>query len=246
MTTLESVEGGSLDVKGTCQLSFTIKGLEFTHTFVVADRINRCALLGDDFLNSHKVRIYFDLGLIRIRGTYISLINDKHINSVCRINNSITLSPGSSHIVKAKVHKGCGLDINQAYMVSPLPEGCINDQPGVEVSEAVVSLNNSKKFPVEITNCTNRYIRLQKGCIVGKIEEISSNSINAMNFGNKSNNSKQTNSSPKLSHKEICEQIHTESAYRNLVERLVFKNLDVFAFAEKDIVLTKLLKMNIE
>jgi hypothetical protein len=35
--------------------------------------------------------MYFDLGLIRIQNTYVPLIADKHINSICRLNRRITL-----------------------------------------------------------------------------------------------------------------------------------------------------------
>ena len=45
---------------------------------------------------------------------------------------------------------------------------------------------------------------------------------------------------------EIKSQIHTEGNHRKLVEELVFKNLDVFAFKDSQVLASDLLKMKID
>lgn len=52
--------------------------------------------------------------------------------------------------------------------------------------------------------------------------------------------------SQKPSRKEILGQIHTEEEHRSVVEDLVMRNIDCFAFSEKDIVPSDLVTMNIE
>ena len=45
---------------------------------------------------------------------------------------------------------------------------------------------------------------------------------------------------------EIKSQIHTEENHRKLVEELVFKNLDVFAFKDSQVLASDLVKMKID
>ena len=63
---LESVDGTALSLKGKVEIKFEMKSLKLAHTFFVVDGINRNILLGDDWLTSNGVRMYFDLGCIDI------------------------------------------------------------------------------------------------------------------------------------------------------------------------------------
>ena len=42
-------------------------------TFVVVNDMNRNVILGRDWLKENGVRIYFDLGLLRINNVYVKL-----------------------------------------------------------------------------------------------------------------------------------------------------------------------------
>ena len=63
---LQSVNGGLLDFKGLVELDISIGGAPFKQNFYVVSTMNRNVILGRDFLTTHGVRLYYDLGYLRI------------------------------------------------------------------------------------------------------------------------------------------------------------------------------------
>lgn len=63
---LQSVNGGSLSVIGSTEISFYIGNQRLTHKFIVATGINKNVILGKDWLTKFGVRLYFDLKRLRI------------------------------------------------------------------------------------------------------------------------------------------------------------------------------------
>ena len=63
---LQSVNGESLDVKGSIELNVELGGAKYIQKFYVVTNINRNVILGRDFLTIYGVRLYFDLGYLRI------------------------------------------------------------------------------------------------------------------------------------------------------------------------------------
>ena len=87
---LQSVSGQALKIDGCVNLTFLVKGLTLKHTFVVVNDMNRNLILGRDWLKQNGVRMYFDLGLLRIDKTYVQLQEDIHISSVVRLRNKLS------------------------------------------------------------------------------------------------------------------------------------------------------------
>ena len=58
---LQSVNGGALDVAGCVDVAFKIGGTEIRQVVYVVPNINRNLILGRDTLFKIRARIYFDL-----------------------------------------------------------------------------------------------------------------------------------------------------------------------------------------
>ena len=76
---LQTASGESLSIIGQTTISFTMNGLPITQKFFVTDGLNRNFILGRDWLKEHRVRLYIDLGMLRICRTYVKLEEDIHI-----------------------------------------------------------------------------------------------------------------------------------------------------------------------
>jgi len=70
---IQSVNSWALSVEGYIDLPFTLEKQSLTQIFYIVDGINRNMILGRDFLKQNGVRIYFDLGYLRIGKTYVRL-----------------------------------------------------------------------------------------------------------------------------------------------------------------------------
>ena len=90
---LQAANGESLKVLGSTNLTFTVNGLTMRETFCVKDGLNRNFILGMDWLKDNGVRIYFDLGMLRIGKTYVKLQEDCHISSILRLKKKTTIKP---------------------------------------------------------------------------------------------------------------------------------------------------------
>ena len=63
---LKSVNDSQLQIEGCTQIEFKIGGLTMSHEFHVVKDINRSFILGRDWLVQNGVRLYYDLGSLRI------------------------------------------------------------------------------------------------------------------------------------------------------------------------------------
>lgn len=87
---LQSVNGGSLEIEGKVDLTFQIGGLTMSHPFYVVQGMNRNFILGRDWLIQNGVRIYYDLGTMKINDVYVPLQEDyTHFLCItrCKINS---------------------------------------------------------------------------------------------------------------------------------------------------------------
>ena len=48
----------------------------------------------------------------------------------------------------------------------------ISNEPGLMLTNAVVEVSRNQRFPIEIINNTNKMFKLNRGCVIGKIEPI--------------------------------------------------------------------------
>ena len=79
---LQSVNGQPLKVDGLITLKFKIGSNYCTHPFYVVPTMSRNVILGRDFLINNGVRLYYDLGALRIGKQFVPLDEDIHISSL--------------------------------------------------------------------------------------------------------------------------------------------------------------------
>ena len=118
-----------------------MNGLTMSQKFYVTDGLNRNFILGRDWLKQNGIRMYFDLGMLRIGRTYVKFEEDCHIASILRLNRKIIIKPQSAMICHVRLNQGFQLPNSKVIEFTPLNE-CINDEPGLHIRE---SINTSKK-----------------------------------------------------------------------------------------------------
>ena len=169
---LQSVNGGVLDVKGCAEISFEIKGEKLKHVFYVVGNMNRNLILGRDWMTQNGVRLYFDLGCLRVGKTYAPLEEDIHIASIVRLTSRIVVTPQTSKICWTRARNNVAFPTSKIYQISPLDRGHIASEPGLMVTNSVGKLNGRRKIPVFIVNNTNKTFRLNRGSVVGRISAV--------------------------------------------------------------------------
>ena len=139
-----------------------MNGLTMSQKFYVTDGLNRNFILGRDWLKQNGIRMYFDLGMLRIGRMYVKFEEDCHIESILRLNRKIIIKPQSAKICHVRLNQGFQLPNSKVIEITPLNE-CINDEPGLHIRESITTSNNPIRIPIMIINETNRYYRLKKG-----------------------------------------------------------------------------------
>ena len=94
---LQAANGTLMRIKGVTSLNFKVGSQKVRQECVVIKELNRLIILGRDWLRSYGVRVYFDLGAIRLNNELIALEEDIHITSVARLAENITLKPQHIH-----------------------------------------------------------------------------------------------------------------------------------------------------
>ena len=232
---LQAANGESLKVLGSTNLTFTVNGLTMRQTFCVTDGLNRNFILGMDWLKDNGVRIYFDLGMLRIGKTYVKLQEDCHISSILRLNKKTTIKPQSAILCHVKLNQGFQLTDSKTLEVTNIDAGCIQDEPGLRLREAVNTAKTPHKIPVMIVNETNKCYRLRRGSVIGKARPLDTNEIN--------------NVEPmEVDQPEETEEdeIDVPEKHKRNITRLVKKNNDLFAKKDKDLGHTSTVKMRID
>ncbi len=74
-----------------------------SHQLYVVKNLNRNVIISQDWLKSSGVRVYHDLGCIRVNQTYVPLVEDIHIASVARATKKTKIPAQSAHICTCKV-----------------------------------------------------------------------------------------------------------------------------------------------
>ena len=252
---LQAANGSGIKVLGEIILPFKMGGVKLEHNFIVASDLNRSMLLGRDFLFKNGVRLYCDLKKIRVKGAYIPLENDIHISAVTRLSKTVTLKPRTVYLVEAKVKKTGYFDEKAAYQLENLESGFLATQPEIEISPALVTLSDdpltgsphqgkvklnrfgaakekkreSYSFPVQITNDSDKHVRLKRGCLLGKIRKAAV--IETI----------QRDKPCKKSDKEFVEEIHADKEHEGVVAEMLLRNKDLFAFSDLELEKTDLM-----
>ncbi|MCG8045974.1 MAG: retropepsin-like aspartic protease [Candidatus Thiodiazotropha endolucinida] len=177
---LQSVNGTCLKLDGYVTLTFQIGDTEIKHSFYVSPSINRNFILGRDWLVQNGVRLYFDLGFLRIGRTQIPLEEDIHIASLVRLRSTTVVKPQTATVCLGKVKDSHELPVYNVYAVSAVETKFMNNEPGLMVSNSIAKMNKSRFLPVMVVNNTNRTVRLSRGCVLAKIEKVNQTKINSL------------------------------------------------------------------
>ena len=70
---LQTENGEPLKLDGCTEINFEIEGITISQSYFIVRDMNRNLILGCDWLEKDGVRMYFDLGCIKINKTYIPL-----------------------------------------------------------------------------------------------------------------------------------------------------------------------------
>ena len=132
-------------------------------------------ILGRDFLTTQVVRLYFDLGYLRIGKSYVAMQEDVHICSVLRLKRKAKLKPYSVNIITTHMSKP--IDGSQTIEIAALEYGHVDSEPGIVINQSVATNPTGKKVPVMLTNNTGKSIYLKRGCIIGKVTPVSSENV---------------------------------------------------------------------
>ncbi|CAC5366888.1 unnamed protein product [Mytilus coruscus] len=141
---LQRVNRASLNVFGSINLDFNMKGNKMNHTFYVDSDMNRCAILGRDWLIKFGVRVYFDLGCLRVNKTYVLLVEDIDIASIVRLAHTTVFKPQTSNICYVKGNKNYTFSSSKSFEISPITKGHLSSQPGLMFANSVAKINKKK------------------------------------------------------------------------------------------------------
>ena len=208
-----------------------MNGLTMSQKFYVTDGLNRKFILGRDWLKQNGVRMYFDLGMLRIGRTYAEFEEDCHITSILRLNRKIIIKPQSAMISHVRLNQGFQLPNSKVIEITPLNE-CINDEPGLHIRESINTSKNPTRIPIMIINETNRYNRLKKGSVVGKARPLFP-SVEPMDVDEGQDPD------------DDLKEIKVPEGHRRHITQLVRGNKDLFAKRDKDLGHTDSVKMSI-
>ena len=236
---LQSASGQPMIVDGSINVTLDIRGVRINQTLFVVRNLNRSLILGRDWLKTNGVRLYYDLGCLRIGKKYIPLEEDIHIATVVRIASTVTLKPQTANVCTGHLrHKSEGFD-SGSYEMSSIESGYVGTEPGLMIANIIVKPNRTGKFPVMIVNNTNKTLKLKKGCVIGKVQSVTEANLTEI----RDKISKDKN---QFSDKINKSEISVPPEYNDRVTELIFQNEDIFATTDADLGHTDTVKMKID
>ena len=77
--------------------------------------MNQNMIVGCDWLTKNGVRLYLDLGSLRIGKTYVPLVEDIHISSVVRTTKKLILKLQTTNICQCRIRNSPDLPNTELY-----------------------------------------------------------------------------------------------------------------------------------
>ena len=236
-----------LKIDGFIELEFCIGGIKMLHKFYVIQNLNRNVIIGLDWLQSRGVRVYHDLGCVRVNQTCITLVDDVHIASIARLKNKVTIPPQTAHIRQCQVRRHSELPTEQEYAITPFELGQIGNEPGLLMMNSIAKLSGNHRLPVMLVNTTNKTLSFKSGTPVAYISLIHPTEVMAINKkipGKLSSPEKSGN----VNNLDICEldNLSVPPEHKNQVIDLITKNIDLFANTDVELSHTDTVRMKID
>lgn len=238
---LHTASGEQLSIVGQVELMFTMNGQPLEQRFLITDGLNRNFILGRDFLKKYGVRLYFDLGMMRVGRTYVQLEDDIHISAIIRLKKKTVLKPQTAVVCYGKINKGFRATDSGLLEVCNLESGCILDDPGLVVQDTVGIVKNTNKVPVLLVNYTNKHYKLKRGCAIGKGKSLQTHEVSEINTQNNLGIDKTQNS------EEIdLSEVKADTKFKENVVKIIRKNKFLFAKKDSELGGTKTVEMHID
>ena len=149
-----------------------------SHKFYVSDGLNRNFILGRDWLQANGVRLYFDLGCMRIGNTYVSLENDIHVNSLVRTAKKTVLKPQTATVCEVKLSGGFPRKEMELVEIKPMSD-CLKEDPGLTLQDSITEIKG-RRLPVMIVNNTNKTQKIPAGHIIGQINKLARDEVKSI------------------------------------------------------------------
>ena len=233
------MDGSTIKVIGTAYITFTLGKQNITQLFVICKNITQPVILGRDFLTNNNVIMRFDTCSIELHGECIKLDNHNFLTSLVKLTGNVLLKPQSTVTCFVKVRKQRE-KMNDSYLLSRIKTGILHDQPGVFPLEGMVDIKSTKKFPIKIVNTTSTYVKLKRGSMIAKLEELDSiSSINAsllQEINDIVNPESSDDSKPHI----------TPPQYKDEIDEIIKEFEDIFARNTNYLPATDLMEMKIE
>ena len=121
---------------------------------------------------ANHVRVYFDLLKMMIRGVMVDLEIDRHVASILRLEQSMTLPPKSVNIVKVKCQNSIHFSNGETYSISRITEGPFKDNQGITIDESLINMGKNREVPMIVENMGNWEIRLKAGTPIGQLHHV--------------------------------------------------------------------------
>jgi hypothetical protein len=162
------------------------------------------------------------------------MVEDIHIASILRATKKTVIKPQSTTVCFAK-HKDHANLQNKIVEVNALDKGFICEKPGLMIGNVVAKTKSPRRIPVLMVNNTNKTFKLKRGCVIGRVNVIDDQSIET---------------SIQDKNKEKVENLNTEllvsPEHRQMIEKLVMRNQDIFTKSDADLGHTDTIKMKID
>lgn len=238
---LQAVTGASLALDGCIDVQLRIGDTEIQQKFYVVANMNRNLILGRDWLVQHGVRLYFDLGCLRIGRSYVPLERDIHIASIARLKSSRTFKPQTAQVCLVKIKNHPELRNGMLFQISGVDRGYVYSEPGLSVANSIGTLRRNRVLSVLVVNSTNKTIRLKRHCVIGKIEPISSQS-NIVDVNTVCADTSKQKPKSNINFQELV----VPGKHRNLITKIIKENSDLFASKDSELSQTDTITMKID
>jgi hypothetical protein len=242
---LQTVNGESMPVDGRVNIRFTIGSKSIQQAFYIVPNLNRNIILGQDWLVDNGVRLYYDLGGMKIGKQYVPLESDIHVSAALLAKQETVLRPQHSTICMAKIQVDPSRTSCRLFQVSAADTGFITSEPGLLVCNTVVELHQARTVPIMIVNQTNKTFRLRRGEVLATAESmLEQNLVDFKREVGQVKNSEmgQTKNSLNIDPKDIS----APPEYQERVTKLIYNNSDVFAATDAELDHTDTVKMRID
>ena len=235
-----------LHIDGFAEIEFTLGGLKMTHKFYVVRNLNRNIIIGLDWLQARGVRVYHDLGCIRVHSTYVPLVEDIHIASVARLKHKTKVPPQSAHICTCRVRQHPELPVLQDYEVTPYESGALGNEPGLLVTNCVAKLSGNRRISVMLVNTTNKTLSFKQGTPVAHISQLVSSNIQAVDKLSTQDLIRSPKQAGSSKHDHDFDDVDAPSEFKQRIIRLLRRNSDLFAKSDADLSHTDTVRMKLD